>query len=68
MRLTIIDYGVIKKRMIDLNLENKDLSEKLGYKSKRTFSDLMSLAKKDKGFIADDKYSLLKKILSLPLV
>ena len=46
MRLTIIDYGVIKKRMIDLNLENKDLSEKLGYKSKRTFSDLMSLAKK----------------------
>ncbi len=66
MRLTIIDYGVIKKRMIDLNLENKDLSEKLGYKSKRTFSDLMSLAKKDRGFIADDKYSLLKKILSLP--
>lgn len=66
MRLTIIDYGVIKKRMIDLNLENKDLSEKLGYKSKRTFSDLMCLAKKDRGFIADDKYSLLKKILSLP--
>lgn len=46
MRLTKDDYGVIQKRMIDLNLKNRDLSEKLGYKSKRTFSDLMSLAKK----------------------
>lgn len=66
MRLTKDDYGVIQKRMIDLNLKNRDLSEKLGYKSKRTFSDLMSLAKKDRGFIADDKYLVLKNILSLP--
>lgn len=67
MRLENNDYITIKKRMIEMDLTNYEVSLAIGYKSKKTFTDLLRLAKQGRGFIAQDKLTALEKLLSLNL-
>lgn len=67
MKLLKKDYIVIQKRMIELDLVPNKISKIIGYKTDKGLTDTLSLAKKNKGVISEDKVKKLEEILEIEI-
>lgn len=57
----------IKKRQLELGINNEQMSIILGLSSKRSFTDMLFNIKRGKGYISEEKVFILETILKVKI-